>query len=213
MRTVAILPVKRFPAAKQRLREGVEPTRREELVQAMFTDVLRALRHADLEAILVVTGSPVARRVALKEGAEVLADEETGHNAAASLGVAAARQRGAERALLVPGDCPALDPQELDALLHRTVQSPSAIVVPDRHVTGTNALLLTPPDSLAPAFGPDSCQRHVRLAREAGLDVEVVQVPSLALDIDTPEDLALLSGADPERALLTRRVLTQSSRC
>jgi 2-phospho-L-lactate guanylyltransferase len=213
MRTVAILPVKRFPAAKQRLRDGLDPERREALVQAMFTDVLYSLRSADLDSILVVTASPVARRIALEQGAEVLADQEAGHNAAASLGIQAAVERGADRALLVPGDCPALDPQELTDLLRRPVEPPCAIVVPDRHGTGTNALLLTPPDSLSTSFGPGSCERHMSVARAAGINAEVVRVPSLALDIDTPDDLASLSEVAPDRAQLTRVALTQPSRC
>jgi 2-phospho-L-lactate/phosphoenolpyruvate guanylyltransferase len=213
MRTVAILPVKRFPAAKQRLRDGLDPERREALVEAMFADVLDSLRLADLDAIVVVTASDAARRLALDQGAEVLADQEAGHNPAARLGIQAALERGAERALLVPGDCPALDPAELDALLHRSVETPCAFVVPDRHGTGTNALLLTPPDALSPSFGPGSCERHMSLARAAGLKAEVVPIPSLGLDIDTPEDVASLLGVPSERARLTRRALTQPSRC
>lgn len=213
MRTMAILPVKSFPAAKQRLRDGLDPERREALVQAMFTDVLDALAGADLDGIMVVTASPPARRIAMDRGAEVLTDHETGHNAAAALGIQAALERGAERALLVPGDCPALDAQELDALLGHPVSTPSVIVVPDRHGTGTNALLLTPPSALAPSFGPGSCQRHVALAAAAGIGAHIVRLPSLALDIDTPEDVASLADVAPERASLTRRALSQPSRC
>src|SRR5918992_1319244 len=72
-----------------------------------------------------------------------------------------------ERALLVPGDCPALDPDELDALL-RGFGGADVVIVPDRHGSGTNALLLTPPTVIAPAFGPGSFARHAARAAGAG---------------------------------------------
>ncbi len=206
MRTVAILPVKSFGVAKQRLSDGVEPAAREALVEAMFTDVLDSLRRAGVDLILVVTTSPVARTIAHEAGATVLEDAESGHNDAAMLGIRTALEQGADRVLLVPGDCPALDAQEIDSLLARPVDPPSVLIVPDRHGTGTNALLITPPDALAPSFGPGSAQRHDSLAREQGVHAELVELPSLALDIDTPEDLeALAAGTD--LAGSTRRLL------
>lgn len=196
MRTVAILPVKSFGLAKQRLRNRLDPATREGLVEAMFNDVLSSLRRAGLDEIMVVTASAVAQRIARESGATVLVDRETGHNDAATLGIQAALAAAAERVLLVPGDCPALNPAEVDALLTRRATPPSVLIVPDRHGTGTNALVITPPDALAPSFGPGSAQRHLTLARERGTYAEIVKVPSLALDIDTPEDLdALTAGA------------------
>ena len=105
--------------------------------------------------------------------------------------------RGAERALLVPGDCPAIDPQELSALL---AGGGDVVIVPDRHGSGTNALLLEPPTIVAPSFGAGSFARHAALARAAGAEVKVRELPSLGLDVDTPDDLAAL-----RRALEARR--------
>jgi 2-phospho-L-lactate guanylyltransferase len=99
---------------------------------------------------------------------------------------------GVERALLVPGDCPLLAPADINALLVHDAPAPSALIVPDRHGTGTNALLLTPPDVLAPSFGPDSRRRHLADAGANGVPAEVVELESLALDIDTPDDLEAL---------------------
>jgi 2-phospho-L-lactate guanylyltransferase len=194
--TLAILPVKSFGEGKQRLRAELDPGPRRALAEAMFSDVLVALRRAQtIDRVLVVTADHGAQQVAGGHGAMVLDDEEDGHNAAAALGIRQALESGYERALLVPGDCPILDPAELDSLLGRAVAAPSALVIPDRHGTGTNALLLTPPDSLQPAFGPGSCERHMANAGAAGTAAEVVAVPSLALDVDTPEDLAALRSA------------------
>src|SRR5947209_2859126 len=209
MRTVAVLPVKSFDRAKQRLRPGLDSHSREQLAEAMFLDVLEALGATAVDEVVVVSDGTAARRIAHEYGATAVEDRDVGHNAAAALGVRAARAIGAQRVLLVPGDCPALDPVEIDALLERPVRQPSALIVPDRHGTGTNALLLTPPDALEPSFGPDSCRRHLENALAAGRAAEVVEVPSLALDIDTPDDLGALAAVSG-RALRTHELL---SRC
>jgi 2-phospho-L-lactate guanylyltransferase len=140
--------------------------------------------------------------------------EEIGQSAAVSRGIGAALERGAERALLVPGDCPAVDPGELADLLARTPGDPSVVIVPDRHGSGTNALLITPPDALAPSFGAGSFARHAALARAAGATIKVCDLPSLGLDVDTPDDLGALrealdahaGGATHTRAVLERLV-------
>lgn len=218
MRTLAILPVKGFANAKQRLTTGLAPEQREALAEAMYRDVLAALLESTLvDRLLVVTRGSEARRTAIELGAEVVGDEERGHNAAALLGIRIAAEQRADRALLVPGDCPALDPTQLDELLSRPAAAPSVLIVPDRHGIGTNALVLTPPDALAPSFGPGSCARHARDARAGGVSAEVVEVRSLATDVDTPEDLRALEeslgrvGAAHTRRLLSSLIM--SGRC
>jgi 2-phospho-L-lactate guanylyltransferase len=214
MRTVAILPVKTFSHAKQRLDRGVAAEPRRALAEAMFADVLIALTQAQsVDATVLVSSDRVAQRIATEQGASVLEDDlDRGHNPAAAKGIQWALTRGAARVLLVPGDCPLLDPDEVDELLARPVDPPSALIVPDRHGTGTNALVLTPPGSLDPSFGPGSCERHLTHARLRGTAAETVHVPTLALDVDTPEDLEAVSEAldhAPGGATRTRGVLRQ----
>jgi 2-phospho-L-lactate/phosphoenolpyruvate guanylyltransferase len=195
MRTVAILPVKRFARAKQRLRAEVDGEARERLAAAMVADVLDVLvAYPALERVVVVTAEASVAEAATAAGAHVVHDaDEAGQSAAVAIGVLVAREElAAQRALLVPGDTPALDPADLDALLARP--EPVAIV-PDRHGTGTNALLLRPPAAIAPAFGPGSRERHQAAAVAAGVDHAVVRLASLALDVDTPEDLAVLRAS------------------
>src|SRR4051812_10166373 len=171
----------------------------------MVGDVLEALgRVQGLAGVIVVTaealdgvaGAAGAGPAARGGIVEVVHDpSEAGQSAAASLGIRAAVERGAERVLLVPGDCPALDPAEVDALL--APREAGVVIVPDRHGTGTNALLLAPPTAIAPAFGPGSFARHTALAGGAGRTAELA---SLGLDVDTPGDLAALRGALAARA-------------
>src|SRR5947209_14659955 len=163
MPTLAILPIKTLDNAKQRLRRELDPSPRRALVEAMFSDVLVALRRAKrVDQMLVVSRDHNAQRIAGGYGAMVADDEDTGHNDAAMRGIARAIDLGHERVLLVPGDTPLLDPLELDALIARPIEPPYVLIVPDRHGTGTNALLLQPPDAMKSSFGPGSHDRHQR---------------------------------------------------
>lgn len=194
MKATAVLPVKRFAAAKQRLAAGLDGERRAELVAAMLDDVLEAIAEArSVERTIVVTSEPRAAELATAAGAEVIADpDQGGHSGAALAGLARAREAGAGCVVLLPGDCPLLDPRELERLLTGLPEHYVAIV-PDRHGTGTNALALTPPDAIRPAFGEGSCARHVAAAREAGIPFGVEELPSLGLDLDTPADVVALT--------------------
>jgi 2-phospho-L-lactate guanylyltransferase len=216
MTTLAILPIKSFDEAKQRLSEGLDPSTRRALAEAMFSDVLVALRRAKLvDQVLVVSRHHGAQQIAGGYGATVVEDDDRGHNPAAVRGIQQALELGARRALLVPGDCPTLTADDLDRLIRQPTGPRSALIVPDRHGTGTNALLLTPPDSLAPAFGPGSRARHEANARAAGLEVQTVSAASLALDVDTMDDLTAVEAALQSThggAAHTRGMLRQMSR-
>jgi 2-phospho-L-lactate guanylyltransferase len=233
MRTAAILPVKRFSAAKSRLgASGVAETLRERLARAMVADVLLALASSDaIERTIVVTREPSLAAIAEQHGALIVEDrDDDGQSAAVALGVSRALHDGFARVLCIPGDCPALDPSELDALLaaadaraaqgahdaadaraNGSVQA-EVVIVPDRHGTGTNGLLLTPPDAIEPAFGPGSCERHRSLAHAAGARCLIERPASLLLDVDTGDDLAALADrldTTSAAAARTRAVLGQ----
>ncbi|HTN25080.1 MAG TPA: 2-phospho-L-lactate guanylyltransferase [Solirubrobacteraceae bacterium] len=212
--TIAILPVKRFVAAKARLGDELSGGTRRALTEAMVTDVLMALRRTEaVDEVLLVTSEPAAEAIGRGYGANVLHDDlDEGQSAAALIGIAHALEAGATRVLLVPGDCPALDPGELTELLERPQIGRGVTIVPDRHGTGTNALLLTPPDVIEPAFGPGSRERHEQLTAAAGVPCTIEEIPTLALDVDTAEDLAALrealaarrGGAAHTRGMLSR---------
>jgi 2-phospho-L-lactate guanylyltransferase len=221
MRTAAILPVKRFSLAKQRLGASVADTLRLELAQAMVTDVLLALADSEgNEITIVVTREESVAQAASELGALVLDDAaEAGQSAAAELGARQAIASGMERVLCVPGDCPALDPAELDALLAapsggggRDASEPEVVIIPDRHGTGTNGLLLSPPDVITPSFGPESCERHRGLALAAGVACRVERPASLLLDIDTGADLAALRALPIAERSRGRRALAPNTR-
>ena len=218
MRTLGILPVKNFEDAKQRLADLLGQGSREALAQAMFSDVLGALRKVKgLDAVAVVTDDSRAESAAGGGRVLVLRDRsQTGQSDAASIGIEHARGNAYDRVLLVPGDTPMLDPVEVDGMLVRAAaEDLDAVIVPDRAGTGTNALLLRPPDAFAPSFGPGSLERHLAAATAAELRFRVEGVQSLMHDVDTPDDLADLGALLDERrgvAPRTRGALNQLDR-
>jgi 2-phospho-L-lactate guanylyltransferase len=190
--TLAILPVKSFASAKQRLAGLLGAEARRALARAMFSDVLGSLRRVPGLDVVVVTADCEASTAASDRGVRVLADTaEAGQSAAALIGIRHALAEGHERVVLVPGDTPLLQPGHLAGLI---ADAPTVAIVPDRHRTGTNALLLSPPDAIEPSFGPHSLARHVTAAERAGVAHRVEEVRALALDVDTPEDLAELAA-------------------
>ena len=211
MKATAILPVKRFGAAKRRLAAGIEGERREALVAAMLEDVLEAIGEArTIERTIVISSEPRAVEIAAATGAELVPDpDEGGHAGAALAGIVRAEAHGAACVVLLPGDCPLLDPRELDRLL-TGVPERYVTIVPDRHGAGTNALVLAPPEAIRPAFGAGSCARHLAAAREAGTPYGVEKLASLALDLDTPADIVALTrelAVRPGRATRTAKAL------
>jgi 2-phospho-L-lactate guanylyltransferase len=210
LHTTAIVPVKGFSVANGRLNGTLTEDERNQLAEALFLDLIVKLpRSRCIDDVLVVTADPSIARQARWFGHKVLVQEaDEGHSEAAAAGARAAMAEGAQRVAMLPVDCPMLDTEELDAHIGRSPRT--VLIIPDRHATGTNGLVLAPPDVFLPAFGPDSCARHVSRARASGISFALEQVDSMGIDLDTPEDYTLLRDRlllDPQPAPRTAKVL------
>jgi 2-phospho-L-lactate guanylyltransferase len=212
LHTTAIVPVKGLSVANGRLDGLLSEAERSRLAEALFLDLIVKLpRSRCIDDVLIVTADGwVARHAGWFGHKVLLQDADEGHSEAAAAGASAAMEAGAHRVAMLPVDCPLLDTDELDTHLGRSQRT--ALIIPDRHGTGTNALMLNPPDLFLPCFGPDSCARHVSRARATGQSFALVEVESLGLDLDTPEDFTLLRDRlllDPQPAPRTAKVLWQ----
>ncbi len=203
--TWAVIPVKPLRGALRRLRPALASHVRRELQVAMLTDVLTACaRAASLEGVLVVTSDPDATTMAaVIAGAQVVPDHDPprGMNAAVSRGLATVAPDAAA-ALVLTADLPLLHSEDIDAVIAAAPSGPAALLVPSHEGTGTNAMLLRPPQALTPCLGPDSLARHIAQAQERGVPLERLERPRVGLDIDRPRDLAILMGAGTACATL-----------
>ena len=210
MHTTAVVPVKGLTVANGRLNGVLSADERNELAEALFLDLIVKLpRSRSIDDVMVVTADEsIARQVRWFGHKVLLQESDDGHSEAAAAGARAAMAEGAQRVAMLPVDCPMLETDELDAHIGRSPRT--VLIIPDRHGTGTNGLVLAPPDVFLPAFGPDSCSRHVSRARASGISFALEEVESMGIDLDTPEDFTLLRDRlllDPQPAPRTAKVL------
>jgi 2-phospho-L-lactate guanylyltransferase len=206
LKIAALVPVKRFDAAKSRLRP-LAGEAGAELARAMLEDVLDALAAVPgLTERAVVTGDAEVARIAEAAGATALVEPDEGLNPSLD---AAARRLDADALLVVLGDVAGARADDLGALLDALQElGGRGVVLAPSSDGGTAALLRAPSDVIASAFGPDSAARHRAAARAAGVPLRELKRPSLSVDLDSPEDVDafLASPGDGRRtrALLER---------
>jgi 2-phospho-L-lactate guanylyltransferase len=187
MKTV-LLPVKAFSNAKQRLAPALDGATRAGLARAMVRDVLGALRRARVpERIVVFTASDEVIEMAVPFGFQTIKEKSVdGHSAAINQLVDEFSSTSSE-ILAIAGDLPKLVPSEIDFALNAA--SEPVTLIPSRDWTGTNGVLFIPPARIAMEYGEGSFRRHLSKVSAAGLGSDVMDLPGIAFDIDTPEDL------------------------
>lgn len=193
----AIVPVKPFDRAKSRLSAVLAPADRAALAEAMFRDVLAAVRGSGLfDGILVATGCRRAGRIARWAGAEVLADglPDAGTNRAVEDALAALPADAA--AMVVQADLPLLRAEDL-AEVARAHRAGAGVTLVPALDGGTTVLALSPARAIRPAFGARSFAHHRALADAAGLVPVVLRPPRAVCDLDRPEDISLLWSCRP----------------
>jgi 2-phospho-L-lactate guanylyltransferase len=195
----AVVPVKDFVYAKQRLAGVLSPSERRALSQAMVEDTLERLQGMDgLAGTLLVSDDPAAELLAFRYGASVLSEAgaSQGLNAAVMLAAGRLAQDGASHMLVLHGDLPLVTAADLAALSAGLpeVGRPCVRLAADRRGRGTNGLLCSLPAPIAFAYGTDSLRSHRDACSRAGVPCEVIPSSGFALDIDTPADLQLLAA-------------------
>ena len=198
----AVVPAKSLAGAKSRLLRQLPQPAVERLCLAMLCDVVDALRAVpELARVAVVTPDPAVAAAAREAGAEVLLRPDPGLNAAVEAASAIVAPGAEDGALVVLGDVAGARSREIGRLL-RALPGRGVALAPSRD-GGTCALLRVPRDVIPAGFGPDSARVHRERAARAGVACVELELPSLAIDVDEPEDLAALrrSGSAGPRTL------------
>lgn len=202
-----IIPAKPLDEGKSRLASALTDQERHGLARRLLARTLGVVlsvpglagvmvisRDAEILALAEGYGDGVLALPEKADGRALSGEKEWGLNQAVVQAAEFARQEGGDGLLFLPTDLPLLQADDIHALVRAWNGRADCVVIAPSHDGGTNALLLAPPNAIAPAFGVESFARHVRLAREKGLSVEVVESEGLAWDVDTPEEYRLMTG-------------------
>ena len=115
----AVVPVKEFEGAKQRLSSALSPEERRVLATTMLEDVLDAVSAVrELAGVLVVTVDPAATSLAARYGARVVTEgARDGHTGAVTAAARLLVREGSAGMMTMPGDIPRLSSAEIAATL------------------------------------------------------------------------------------------------
>ncbi len=191
----AIVPVKPLRRGKSRLSEVLSEEERAGLNSKLLIHTVDTLREIpEIEQVLVVSRDQAALSLARAHGARTVQENGAPElNVALTRATIVAKQYATRGILIIPSDLPMISKEDVSAMLDMVKEPPVVIVAPDRKKEGTNALLVCPAGLIEYDYGPNSFERHCQRAQEAGARLEVCELPSLALDMDVPEDLDLVS--------------------
>lgn len=188
-----LIPVKNLANAKQRLGDVLDQSTRTELAHLMLADVLQTVVDYAREDVSLVTSDPFALEQASRHAYEVIPDTaSTSETTAIEMATRVCVSRGVERTLVIPGDIPLIEADDLDTIFkHAPAQG--SVLVPSSDKRGTNAVLRTPSDLFPLRFGNDSFQPHLQAAIASDASCVVLSLPRIGLDIDNAEDLRNLA--------------------
>lgn len=191
MKTVAIVPVKSLREAKTRLSDALSPHERATLTHDLLDHVLEAIAESGaVDEVGVI--SPDFYGLSLPLWVTPIEQTRQGLNGILEQGRRWAAIERADALMVIFADLPHLTPDDLRNIKALGSKVGTVVLAPDRHGEGTNIMLSNPVEMAYFAFGPHSFHKHWNEARKAGAHVEVYTSPGTTLDIDTPDDLALL---------------------
>lgn len=191
----AIVPVKPLRRGKSRLAEVLSEEERLGLNSQLLIHTVDTLKEIpEIEQVLVVSRDPAALSLARAHGARTVQENGAPElNIALTRATIVANQYATRGVLIIPSDLPMISKEDVSAMLEMVKDPPVVVVAPDRKREGTNALLVCPVGLIDYDYGPHSFERHCERARMVGARLEICELSSLALDMDVPEDLELVS--------------------
>ena len=193
MTLFTIIPAKPFAQSKTRLSPLLSLEQRITLSRSLFLRTVKLVKQ--IGDVVVVSRDRNVRKLAKQAGAWSLVEAGDSLNVAIAQAVEwVTTTRGGQTALILPTDLPLLTPTDLTEIINLGDASapPCVVIAPCHRGDGTNALLLSPASLINVAFGENSFTKHQQAALTAGIEPLIYRSPTIAFDLDLPEDVEAL---------------------
>jgi 2-phospho-L-lactate guanylyltransferase len=183
----ALVPLKRLDYAKTRLASVLDAPTRVRVMRALLDHTLEQVKAApSIRSVTLVSSAVEAPSIAAEHGVAYFDDRGLPWNDA--LAAAIAEAVASPAVAIVSADVPLLTVEDVEQFVARLTEH--GAVIARATDAGTNAVAMQPAGAMPTTFGvTGSAARHAELARESGLTPVIVDIPGLAHDLDTAEDL------------------------
>ncbi len=187
--------MKPLSQSKTRLSGVLPQQERADLSLAMFSRVVAAA-HEAIGVVWVIGGDASVRETSIRIGADWYEDPGSDLNESLSFALDRACMDSAS-AIYLPADLPFVTDADIRKIARASNGGETLTLSPAQQDGGTNAMLIPGCLHFPPLLGKDSFARHERQAASLDIPYTVCLSDGLALDLDTPEDLALCDRLQP----------------
>lgn len=188
-----IVPVKPLRRSKSKLTNILSEDDRAILNLKMHENTMKVLKDIKIpHQVLVVSKDSSVLSIARSYNAKTLQEDgDSGLNVALKKAIQVIKAYAAQSVLILPADLPFVTKEDIEGVMEYSIGYSFMLISPDRKMSGTNLLFMSPPDLIEFSYGPGSFERHVRQAQSQNAHLEVRKFESAELDIDSPEDFEL----------------------
>lgn len=188
-RGAVLIPVKAFGEAKGRLSDALDQRTRAELAKRMATHLVKAQENVN---VAVCCDDAGVVEWATSVGASTIWCPGTDLNGAVQQGLGELRDAGYSSVAIAHSDLP------LATSLDRLLGWSGVTLVPDRHRTGSNVIVVPTSVDFRFSYGTGSFHRHIAEAVHHRCGLRIVHDTKLGWDVDHPDDLTM-----PEHSFVT----------
>jgi 2-phospho-L-lactate guanylyltransferase len=188
MKTIALIPVKRFESSKTRL--DLTKNQKIVLTQLMLKNtIINLTKCKSISTIVTISADERVKEISNHYKIENIYSNEKGVNYAIEVGDEYCKEKQAQLNIIVPIDLVFINSYEIELLLSMASKYQNcSIIVPSMRMDGTNILLRKPFNLYQTSYDNNSYYEHIQSSKRSGEHTIIINSVNLSEDLDTMND-------------------------